>query len=98
MVTLIFNKELHSTTNILVFNLATADLIISGFVNSFTVIGWHLIWRKKIKFLTFISFLGVLVGENYFTENFALCGFVAAICLIACETSLMSIGFLAFNR
>ena len=33
------NKELHTTTNMLVFNLALSDIIISGFVDSFTAIG-----------------------------------------------------------
>ena len=39
MGTLIFNKELHTTTNILVFNMAIADILISGFVNGFTIVG-----------------------------------------------------------
>lgn len=37
--TIIFNKELHSSTYILIFNLAVADLIISILVEPFTVIG-----------------------------------------------------------
>ena len=61
------------------FNLALADLTISGFVDSFTV-------------------LGVFLGKNYFDERPALCQLIGAICLIACETSLVNIGFLAVNR
>jgi hypothetical protein len=63
----------------LVFNLALADLTISGFVDTLAVIG-------------------VFKGRNYFDERPVLCGFIGAICLIACETSLMNIGFLAINR
>jgi hypothetical protein len=35
----ICHKELHTTTNMLIFNLALADLTISGFVDSFSVAG-----------------------------------------------------------
>ena len=35
-------RELQSTTNMLVFNLALADIVISGFVDSWTVAGKHL--------------------------------------------------------
>ncbi|RNA16468.1 melatonin receptor type 1B-B-like [Brachionus plicatilis] len=72
-------KELHSSTNMLVFNLALADLTISTMVDSFTVVG-------------------VLQGKSYFDQRPILCHFVAGICLVACETSLMNIGFLAINR
>nr|QVK45856.1 G protein-coupled receptor [Proales similis] len=75
----ICTKELHNPTNMLIFNLALADLTISGFVDSFTVVG-------------------ILVGKNFFDHNMILCHIIAAICLIACETSLMNIGFLAINR
>ncbi len=76
---MIVSKELHSATNMMVFNLALADLTISGFVDTFAV-------------------LGVFLGENYFNARPILCQFIGAICLIACETSLVSIGLLAFNR
>ena len=41
---------------------------------------------------------GVFLGKTYFDERIVFCKLVGAICLIACETSLMNIGFLAFNR
>ena len=37
--TIFVNKELHSNTYVLILNLSFADLIVSGFVDSFSVIG-----------------------------------------------------------
>jgi hypothetical protein len=37
--TIVVTKELHNITNMFIFNLSIADLIISGFVGSFAVIG-----------------------------------------------------------
>jgi len=42
--------------------------------------------------------IGVLCGRNYFDERPGLCEFVAFACLLFCEVSLFSIGFLALNR
>ena len=42
--------------------------------------------------------IGVLCGKNYFDERPGLCEFVAFSCLLFCEVSLFSIGFLALNR
>lgn len=39
IITVIANKELHSSTFILIFNLALADITISGFVDSTTLAG-----------------------------------------------------------
>ena len=47
----ICNKELHTSTNMLVLNLSLADIIISGFVDSFTVAGSFKIFKKSIKHL-----------------------------------------------
>lgn len=44
------SKELQNSTNILVFNLALADLFVSGFVDTFTFVG-------KISSIKFISYL-----------------------------------------
>lgn len=49
MGTIIINKELHSATYILMFNLSLADIVISGFVDTFTVVGKTLI-LFKLKF------------------------------------------------
>ncbi|CAF0837503.1 unnamed protein product [Brachionus calyciflorus] len=75
----ICTKELHSSTNMLVFNLALADLVVSCFVDTFTLVG-------------------ILQGKRFFDGRPILCHFVGGICLVACETSLMNIGFLAINR
>ena len=57
MATLIFNKELHTSTNILVFNMAIADFFISGFVDGFTIVGKLFSKKKRIaKFLNIRSF------------------------------------------
>ena len=37
--TVCLNKELHNSTNMLIFNLSVIDLLLSAFVNSTTVIG-----------------------------------------------------------
>ena len=42
--------------------------------------------------------VGVLAGKNFFDKRPGLCEFVAFACLVFCETSLITIGFLAFNR
>jgi hypothetical protein len=42
--------------------------------------------------------VGVLFGKNYFDNRPGLCQFVGFACLVFCETSLISILFLAFNR
>nr|QVK45869.1 G protein-coupled receptor [Proales similis] len=42
--------------------------------------------------------LGLIYGAGFFQQNFDLCVFIAASCLISCGTSLVSMGFLAFNR
>lgn len=42
--------------------------------------------------------IGIIVGKQFFDERFLLCQFIAAICLVSCETSLMNIAFLALNR
>ena len=39
MAAIIVTKELHSSTNILIFNLSLADISISAFVDTFTVVG-----------------------------------------------------------
>lgn len=39
MATIIFNKDLHSPTYVLIFNLSLADFIISGFIDPFTLVG-----------------------------------------------------------
>ena len=39
MLTIITNRELHSPTYILVFNLSIADIIVSGFVDSMAIFG-----------------------------------------------------------
>ena len=36
---IITTKELHTVSNMIVFNLAIADLMISGLVDSFTAVG-----------------------------------------------------------
>ncbi len=40
---IVITKELHSVSNIFVFNLALSDLLISAIVDSFTTIGLKLI-------------------------------------------------------
>ena len=101
MGTIIINKELHSATYILMFNLSLADIVISGFVDTFTVVGKTLI-LYKLNFQSFIKvrhrFVGVFAGKPFFDERKALCSFIGATCLIACITSLVNIGFLSINR
>ena len=41
---------------------------------------------------------GVLGGKSHFDRNPFWCHFGAGICVVACGTSLMSMGFLAINR
>ncbi|CAF0970974.1 unnamed protein product [Brachionus calyciflorus] len=36
---IIITKELHNETSILIFNLSLAELVITGFVNLFTILG-----------------------------------------------------------
>lgn len=48
MATIIFNKNLHSSTYMLMFNLSLADIIISGFVDSFTTIGKSLKYNRLL--------------------------------------------------
>ncbi|RNA21626.1 melatonin receptor type 1B-B-like [Brachionus plicatilis] len=48
--------------------------------------------------INFCYLQGVFVGKKFFVLMSALCDFIGAICLIACVTSLMNIGFLAINR
>jgi hypothetical protein len=81
------NKELHSSTNLIIFNIAIADLLISGFVDSFTVVGnikpfiqsvYFKPWFKEL-FNIFIK--GVLAGKNFFNANPILCKFIAGLCL-----------------
>ena len=49
-------------------------------------------------YLSFSLYLGVLLGKKFFDQNWLVCQLVGAICLVTCVTSLISIGFLAFNR
>jgi hypothetical protein len=39
IVAIITTKDLHNATNMIIFNLSLADLLISGFVDSFTIAG-----------------------------------------------------------
>lgn len=39
MATIIINRELHLSTYMLIFNLAIADIIISGFIDPFAIVG-----------------------------------------------------------
>lgn len=79
MGSIICSKELHTVTNMLIFNLSMADILISGFVDIFSVIG-------------------ILLGRKWFSDKTQFCEFIAAVCLVACATSMINIGFLAFNR
>ncbi len=46
--TVIYNKDLHSSTNILLVNLSIADLFISLIVEPFTIVGKYL--KNILKF------------------------------------------------
>ena len=76
---ILVTKELQSTSNLIVFNLAVADILISLIVDTFTLVG-------------------LFEGAEYFYDKPSLCIFVGFFCLVACESSLMSIGLVAFNR
>ena len=84
----------------LVFNLALADLVVSCFVDTFTLVGKRFLTLIKIKLFALKKFIykGILQGKRFFDGRPILCHFVGGICLVACETSLMNIGFLAINR
>ena len=45
MLTIITNRELHSPTYMLMFNLAIADILISGFVDSTAIHGILYSWQ-----------------------------------------------------
>ena len=45
-----------------------------------------------------LTIVGILAGKKWFDSIPALCEFVAALCLVSCATSMVNIGFLAFNR
>jgi hypothetical protein len=44
------------------------------------------------------SVVAVFAGKSFFSDKKIFCEFLAAICLVACATSMINIGFLAFNR
>nr|QVK45868.1 G protein-coupled receptor [Proales similis] len=44
------------------------------------------------------TFYGSLKGASYFEENKLFCDLIAAVCVVACSHSLISMAFLAFNR
>lgn len=79
MGSIICTKELHTVMNMFIFNLSISDLIISGFVDFFSVVA-------------------VFAGKSFFRDKRQLCDFIAAVCLVACATSMINICFLAFNR
>ena len=92
-------RNLHTNFNLITFNLSLADLLISSLVDSFTVVGkLNSLSIKILKEFLIFKRIGILAGENFFKTRPGLCSFVAAICLIACECSLMNIGLLAVNR
>ena len=41
MLAIIITKDLHNSTNILIFNLSLADFTVSAIVDSFTVVGTY---------------------------------------------------------
>ena len=48
MLTIIMNRELHSTTYFLMFNLALSDILVSGFVETTTIFGKHFLMEFYI--------------------------------------------------
>lgn len=97
--TIIVNKDLRSATYMLMFNLSLADLVVSSVVNTFTVVGNSIYQFKSSLNALFKSFIsGVFVSKAFFDRSPFACQLIGAICLTACVTSLLSIGFLAFNR
>ncbi len=48
MGTVLINKDLHTPANILIFNLSLVDLVLSGFVDPFSILG---------NYVSFIFFL-----------------------------------------
>nr|QVK45857.1 G protein-coupled receptor [Proales similis] len=49
-------------------------------------------------FVNSFTFVGIFAGKSFFDANPFLCNLIGASCLVACVTSLMNIGGLAFNR
>lgn len=94
---IIVTKELHSTSNLIMFNLALADLSISVVVDSLTVVGMYFLVQSENYVYQYAS-LGLLCGPSYFESKPFLCTFVGFFCLMACEASLMTIGLIALNR
>jgi hypothetical protein len=52
--TVLLDKELHTPTYFLILNLALSDLLISGFVDTFTVVGTYEILQAFAKAITLI--------------------------------------------
>lgn len=44
------------------------------------------------------SVFGIFLGKRFFDNSMGLCYFIGSACLISCGTSLLTMGFLAFNR
>jgi hypothetical protein len=42
--------------------------------------------------------VGCLIGKSLFSQYIWLCKLVASVCMVACATSLVTMGFLALNR
>ena len=104
MGTIIVSRDLHTPANMLIFNLALADLILSGIADAASVFGNLFLFkakddtvRKKI-LIYFIIKKGVFMGKNFFDKNPIFCGFLAGFCLVLCGTSLMNMLFLSINR
>ena len=73
-------------------------MVISLFVNSGTVVGKSIYLIYMLQYSEIILKKGVFAGKKFFDQNMPFCIFISAACLIACGTSLLTMGILAFNR
>jgi hypothetical protein len=88
---------MHTTANILIFNLAIIDFLISSLVDPFTIAGIKLKIHKILILIRFFN-IAVFLGSGYFEKQFAFCKTIAAVCLLLCAASVLNIVFLAVNR
>jgi hypothetical protein len=78
------DKKLHSSTNMVIFNIALADLSINCVVESFAIAGKQykqFCFKLKRFNLILTCIKGVLYGENLYNKHPGLCKFVAGFCL-----------------
>ena len=101
MGTVLYMRDLRrNPTFVMILNLSLSDLTVSVAVDSFTLVGeLHEPPRIfELKIQVCFQLKGCLAGQQFFDQYPVLCQFSGAMCLIACGTSLVSMGFLAINR